>query len=616
MKRLSCALAGVLLSAATLAGGNTYRYSVDLTQVKDDKIQVELLVPAVQQEEVTFFIPRIIPGTYSIYNFGRFISGLHAYDESGAELTVSKPDINSWKIAGARRLHKLVYQVEDTWDTSDTTDFVFEPAGTNISDKHFLLNAGGMFGYLDGMKALPYELSVTKPAGFYGSTALIPVSSGSGKDVFTIPSYMDLVDSPIMYTIPDTTTIDVGGSEVLVSVYSPTKQVSSSFVASKIREILFAARNYLGGKLPINRYAFLISLHEGKSGSGGEGALEHSYSSVYYLPDINQEEIAQSVKDVATHEFYHIITPLAIHSEEIGNFDYQNPRMSKHLWLYEGVTEYTAHFVQAREGLLTLDQYMDVMKNKIFISRTYYNDTLPFTVMSKNCLDVHKNEYGNVYQKGALIAFCLDVKLRRLSGGKTGLQDLVNQLALRYGKNNSFRDEDLFAEITALTYPEIGEFLKKHVEGSTPLPLEEVFGEIGYVFRSQETVKDFSLGGAAIGFDYPKRKNLFVVNTDNMDEFGRKLGYKVDDEVIALNGQPITPQNVGTVRKNWQLTLEEGDKVKIKVLRKNKKGEQKEVVLKARARKVDVLKRNTLHPAEKPSPEQTKLRNQWLGRNT
>ena len=34
------------------------------------------------------------------------------------------------------------------------------------------------------------------------------------------------------------------------------------------------------------------------------------------------------------------------HSEEIGNFDFQKPKMSRHLWLYEGLTEYAAHHTQ------------------------------------------------------------------------------------------------------------------------------------------------------------------------------------------------------------------------------------------------------------------------------
>jgi predicted metalloprotease with PDZ domain len=42
--------------------------------------------------------------------------------------------------------------------------------------------------------------------------------------------------------------------------------------------------------------------------------------------------------DVVTWIF-HIITPLSIHSKEIQDFDYNDPKMSQHLWMYEGVTD-------------------------------------------------------------------------------------------------------------------------------------------------------------------------------------------------------------------------------------------------------------------------------------
>ena len=81
--------------------------------------------------------------------------------------------------------------------------------------------------------------------------------------------------------------------------------------------------------------------------------------------DMDPKLLGQNVRDFAAHEFFHIITPLSIHSEEIGNFDYSDPKMSKHLWLYEGVTEYFAGHVQVRQGLMKLDDYIDVIHGKI-----------------------------------------------------------------------------------------------------------------------------------------------------------------------------------------------------------------------------------------------------------
>ena len=79
-----------------------------------------------------------------------------------------------------------------------------------------------------------------------------------------------------------------------------------------ISEILEAQKDYLGGTLPIEKYAFLICLMDYPSLSGKMGALEHSASSMYTLPEVNPVLLVQSVRDIAAHEFFHIITPLAI----------------------------------------------------------------------------------------------------------------------------------------------------------------------------------------------------------------------------------------------------------------------------------------------------------------
>jgi predicted metalloprotease with PDZ domain len=41
---------------------------------------------------------------------------------------------------------------------------------------------------------------------------------------------------------------------------------------------------------------------------------------------------------------------LSIHSKEIQDFDYNDPKMSEHLWMYEGVTEYFANLFQINQG--------------------------------------------------------------------------------------------------------------------------------------------------------------------------------------------------------------------------------------------------------------------------
>ncbi|CAN0507203.1 unnamed protein product, partial [Scytosiphon promiscuus] len=208
-------------------------------------------------------------------------------------------------------------------------------------------------------------------------------------------------------------------------------------------DILEAQRKYLGGTLPIKKYAFLIYLTDKPSKSGMMGALEHSYSSLYFLPEIDPKYLTQSIRDIAAHEFFHIVTPLSIHSEEIQYFDFIEPKMSEHLWMYEGVTEYFANHVQVSYGLLPPEEFIENIRTKLN-QASAFNDTVPFTVMSREVLGKYKDQYGNVYEKGALIGLCLDIRLRELSDGKYGLRNVMLDLSKVYGKTKAFKDEELF----------------------------------------------------------------------------------------------------------------------------------------------------------------------------
>jgi predicted metalloprotease with PDZ domain len=601
-----------LSSAFAERKSDTYYFSIDLRSVVDDKLSVTLLTPEIKKEEVIYYLPKIVPGTYSIYNFGRFVSDFKAFDKAGNELIVEKKEENGWIIKQATRLDKLTYSVDDTWDAAVKDDFVFEPGGTNIeADKNFVLNTHGFFGYFEEMKNMPYELNVAKPQGFFGSTGLNTVVYKDTNDIFYTSDYMSLVDAPIMYNLPDTTTIHIGGASILISIYDKSKKVTSRFLADNISSILMAQKEYLGGTLPVKKYAFIVYLSEQGGLSGSYGALEHSYSSFYFLPAMLPENLAQTVKDVAAHEFFHIVTPLSIHSEEIGNFDYNNPKMSRHLWLYEGVTEYFASNVQVKYGLMKPVDYFDVIRGKMLNAEAFKEDVL-FTELSLGCLSTYKDQYNNVYEKGALIGLCLDLKLRELSTGKYSLQNLMYDLSKSYGKEKSFKDSLLFDQIVALTYPEIGVFLQNYIAGNKPLPFKTCLGYAGIDYEADHHTTDISVGGVDLAYD--KSTGMIMVESiTNSDEIGKALDYRQGDVLQRFYGKRINQRNVEKVFGRYYNHAKQGDLLKVTVLRKDEHNKLKKVRLRTRIKPVDIIEKHVIKPAVNPSSQQLEIRKAWLG---
>lgn len=612
MKYILVILSALCSFGHAFADGN-YRYYVDLTAVKDDKLTVRLTPPEISDNETVFMFPAMVPGTYDVYDFGRFVSNFKVEGKDGKTITVEKLDANSYKLSPANAIKEISYDVEDSWDTSIKENVVFEPGGTNIeADKNFILNTHGFFGYFKNRTDANFILEVTKPQGFYASTSLTDLKSGETKDVLSVYNYHDLVDAPIMYCKPDTTSLKIGNATILFSVYSPNHVLSSGFIARNLKELLYAQADYLGGELPISKYAFLFYFSDKPSLSGASGALEHSYSSFYYLPEADSSELAQEIRDVAAHEFFHIVTPLSIHADQIGNFDFNNPQMSKHLWLYEGLTEYAAHHMQAKTGLIDYDDFLGVMVEKMQNARNNYNDTVPFTVMSKYVLDKYKKQYNNVYEKGAVIGMCLDIMLRYYSNGDYGTQTLMKDLAKKYGKDKSFKDDELFDDIEKLTYKEIRTFLDTYVAGNKPLPYKEIFAMVGLNYTEKRVEEQITLGGIAVGYN-PETNRLVVVNINKLDAFGKKLGFKEGDEIMTFNNRKLSLDNLKDVLGNYMKNAKTGDKLSIDVMRKDKKGNEQVKTLKAKVKPVKVMEYDILKVNEEATDRQVMTRKEWLG---
>lgn len=593
---------------------NGYQYFVDLNKLENDGLNVELKTPQVKTSTAVFSIPKIIPGTYVVADYGKFISNVKAFDKAGKSLAVTKLNENQWKISSATRLDKITYRVDDIYDAEQKHN-IYPMAATNFEEgKNIVLNMPGVFGFIEGLRNIPFHITLEKPVQFYASTSLKPVSATSTSDVFEAQSVDALYDYPIMYSVPDTASVQVGNCNVLVSVYSPNKQLHAKEIAGWMSNLLDAARQYLGGKLPADKYAFIYYFRDPKLKHsfppGLGGALEHTTSSFYYLAEAPAEQLKDGIIDMSSHEFFHIVTPLTIASKEVKEFNFNKAVMSKHLWLYEGVTEYTAHHVQVKYGLNTVKEFLDKLSDKITFSRTYYNDSLPFTELSLHSTDKWAPQYGNVYQKGALIAACLDIYLLHLSNGSYGLRNLTYDLGVRFGKYRYFNDEELFDNIAELTYPEVKDFLQKYVAGPTPIPYEYFFGLAGIQFMPKEERQGFSFGNIAMGVN---EKGAVAINPPfKPNEFGKKLGYKAGDEIYAFNGISVTPQNLNEVINQVRSGMKEGDPFTVKIGRRNSNNRIDTMTLSTAIFKVTTVDINKLNPMPGATAKQKLVQKAWL----
>jgi predicted metalloprotease with PDZ domain len=508
------------------------------------------------QQEIYFYIPKMVPGTYSVDNYGRYIDDLTAIDYEGRTLPINKTDTNSWLITNAQKIDKISYYVNDTFDTeTEVEEPVFSPSGTNIlKNENFLLNLHGFVGYFNGYKEIPYELSIKAPSSLQPSTSLKEVTKGGprqGEKTYLANRYFEVIDNPILYAKPNTVTFQIKDISVTLSVYSPNGTFKAKDLQPKMEAMMQAQKNFLGEIDGTKQYTILLYLSQlSNTDATGFGALEHHTSTVVVLPEqLPKESLEESMVDVVSHEFFHIVTPLSVHSSEIQYFDFNDPKMSMHLWMYEGTTEYFANLFQIQQGLIDETAFYARMMDKIS-NAMGYDDTMSFTTMSKNILEEpYKENYTNVYEKGALINMSLDILLRELSGGEKGVRWLMKELSKKYDVNTPFNDPDLIDEIIAMTYPEVAGFFNKHLMGNEPIPYDEYLEKVGLeITFSEQPGTYFFLGQIPYIDANPSNLDvIFIRKGVELNSFFRDLGAMGGDVIKEINGTAITLESMRSI---------------------------------------------------------------------
>lgn len=614
MKKIAISL-GVL--AAFLVNAQSIKTTIDLVNVKDDKVAVTMEFPKMKSGDVKFHFPKTVPGTYSVDDYGRFVEGIKFLDNKGKEIAFTKVNDNTYALKNAQNLSKVTYLVNDSFDDemdNASHKAVFSPSGTDIeAGKVYLINTHGFVGYIDNMQDVPYQLVIQKPADFYGTTALVDQDKSDATDTFTLANYAKVTDSPLMYTKPDYITFNAGGMDLVLGVYSPSGKYKAADFKDNLEKMVVAQKKFLGDMNTNKKYAIMLYLSGGDGPQiKGFGALEHHESTSVVLPEMMPKEaIDKTITDVVSHEFFHTVNPLKTHSEEIHYFDYADPKMSQHLWMYEGGTEYFANLFQIQEGLITRDEFLQRMNEKITNSKNY-NDTMPFTVMSKNVLlDEYKDQYRNVYEKGALLAMCLDIELRKLSNGEMGYRDMIRKLSQRFGENKPFKDDKLIDELVAVTgYPQVRDFYNKYIAGSQPTPYAQYLNMVGVELKKQETPPIFWFIKDPNQTGYDEKTNTLVFDESSaLSPFAKSIGFKITDKIVALDGKTINIQNIQDFI-NYSKTIKEGQNVTVTVLRDNG-GKSEKIDLKGKA-VLDKMTIETLQFKANPTPEEKKLQDQWL----
>ncbi|WP_194532295.1 M61 family metallopeptidase [Zobellia nedashkovskayae] len=501
-----------------------------------DELKVRVYPPGLFKE-FEFVVPQIIPGTYMKVNYARFYSDFTAYDTRGEIMKVSKYD-NVFKVEGEQPLLFLEYTVKQSLGNKKVWNNSIPCAGTIITKKSALLNFQLVTGYFEGYENLPFEVEVVRPKSFFGATAIQKKILNDTTEILSTSNYGSLIDQPVLYAEPDTTSFKIDEHRFNIAVHSEDGKNSALELKSGIKKIVESISDY-SGFTSNEDYTFIFYFIKEQrlkgilKTFGVDAALEHTNSSVYCDLDYPLQDNFSYYNHVVPHEYFHTITPLGFHDDKITNFNFRKPDMSKHIWMYEGITDYFVFLLNAK--YLSKNPKYD-LRSAIDYSLTKKRQSMTESgrnIIRKNNVISWLNkmlDIENFYQKGKLIAMGFDIAIMENTNGNRRLIDVFIELKNEY-ENTAFLGDDLKDVLIRTGIPGVEDFYNRYIVGTEIPPYNEYLNNLGYAYYPAKS-KLPSYGA----FDIRKIKN----DTSYYVTWAKKnsLGLKKGDSILKINHIP------------------------------------------------------------------------------
>jgi len=584
-----------ILLFAGMVGAQPSFYEVNLNDMEANEFIVKANLPELSEADSIYNFVAYAPGAHQALNFGRFVKSFNAYDTDGKPVQLERKSTNEWKLFNPGNIANIEYVIDDSYDKEAEGTIILPMSGTSFEKDFITINTFGVIGYFENHKSDPVELNLIYNYDWISGCAL-PSTDGH---LFKAESFYQLYDSPILLGNLSKATRQIGDIKVDVYTYSSLDEINSEKIMDMAEPILNSAYKFITFA-PVDRYVFLMTLlpREEMAEFMGGGALEHSYSSLYTLPAIPQ--FLPALPGVMAHEFMHILTPLHLRSEIIANFDYTKPTTTdKHLWLYEGVTEWVAQIMQLRGGVIDLNQFGNIMSQKITTSQALENDW-SLVKLSKDWSSPDAgNRYIDIYHGGALTAACLDIELLKLTNGEKGLREAYLGMIEKYGKEHPFDNDTFIDDFVNSTHPKIKDFFDKYILDNQPLDYQYYFGLVGYNYYPVRVSKDST---AIFGLHLGQYGGQITVNgfSDNHKQFGLEEG----DVIESIFGIDANPNNLQKINEE-KAKHKPGDKYDIVV----KRGDE---TITLSGELVVRTEQNVLEVSDNLTNEQKELRDAWM----
>ena len=552
-------------------------------------------------------LPVWTPGSYLVREHQRHVDGLSAVDQDGRALPVAKVDKHTWRVttAGARRV-RVEYRLGC---------FELTVRTNHVDPTHAFLNPAAACAFFVGREGEPCAVRTEAPPEWRTWVAL-PQRDGA----WHAEDYDELADSPFEMgplTSHSAHTFTVHGVPHELVVWGRGDFEGRRVVpdVARIGEALAA----VFGELPFkDRYLLLLYLND-----KGRGGLEHRRSAALLVPRFAfvQKTAYEDFLLLVAHEYFHLWNVKRVRPAAFTPYDWTRENYTRLLWAMEGLTSTYEVLALRRAGLITPQRFLEIWGERLTtLQRTPGRLRTPLSQASYDSWIKHyrpdestPNTTVSYYLKGSVVGFLLDLELRRRSGGKRSLDDLLRLLFERHGRPPGLPEDGVEKAALELV-PGLEGWFDRALRSAEELDLDGGLSGVGLRALVRPATGPDDKGGAEagkeaaqngaprswLGAQMKERGGVLEVQSVLEGSPGQHAGLAAGDEIVALDGfRTDLKQRLGRAPP--------GQQVRLGLFRMD---ELIEVPVQLAPAPRDTV---VLTPDPRATEQQVRLRTSWLG---
>jgi predicted metalloprotease with PDZ domain len=478
----------------TNAPSDPIHYRVEVANLHAHLFKVTLTV-AQPNPQQRMSLPVWIPGSYLVREFSRHLQHLQAHQARRA-VPLQQLDKCTWEaVCNPARPLTLTYEVY-AFDNSVRTALLDATRG--------FFNGTSLCLRVEGQEAQPQVLEIVASpaiAKWSVATGLSPRKvTARGFGTYHAPDYDALVDCPVeLGTFWQGTFTACGVPHRFVVAGASASFDGARLLADARKVCETALRFWHGPKAsargahcpPFSHYVFMLNAVD-----DGYGGLEHRNSTALIctrkdlprLGDPKQSEGYFTLLGLISHEYFHSWNVKRLRPAEFAHTAYDRENYTELLWFFEGFTSYYDDLLLRRAGLLDNTGYLKLLNKTInqvqqapgrqvqSVAQASFDAWVKYYRQDENT----PNATISYYTKGALVALCLDLTLRRATahGPAVTLDDVMRRLWARCA-GGPMREADFAAVLHECAQRSFAPEIAAWIHGTGELPLRPLLQQHG-----------------------------------------------------------------------------------------------------------------------------------------